>query len=174
MKLIPLNPAEARMLREFERMNISLTVLVRELKYQSAILERSFPPPDALEFDKIYSSTSAISGGGSITLGTFEVPDNSHGWIKKIGLSMPVPDSPGNLSYQLLINKIPFRDWTWSHNTALNIDIGMGRGGVDNPVDISIPVRGGDKIEFKISATNDEASKSYAIRLKGWYRRVNR
>lgn len=171
LKPIALISWEDKTVREFERMNISLIAISREMRYMNTLLERTFIPPDGIEFDKIFTSTSAIGASSSITIGTFAFPANTYGMIKKIGLSLPIPATAGNIAFLLLRNKIPYRDWAWTHDASLNVDIGMGKSGIDNPIEISIPTQGEDRWEFQVSATTAESSKSYAIRFIGWYRK---
>ena len=133
------------------------------------LLEVNNDPSDSLEFDKLLSVTNTIAAGGSLTVGSFTVPDNMRGNIKMIGLSIPTPVAAGTTTYILRINSSPIRDWTWTHNPALDTYVGKGRGTLDSPIRTNIPITGSDIVDFIVRATVAEASASYGIRFKGWF-----
>ena len=137
--------------------------------YLTEILEKAYIPPEAFEFDKVLTVTSAIAAGSSLTIGSFTVPENMEGVIQKVGLSIPAPGSAGNTTMRLQINKSPVRDWTWAYNASFQ-DTGVARGILSEPIPTAIPVAGGDLVEFIVSAVLAEASASYGVRLKGWFK----
>ena len=162
------------LVREIRFSNILLREQMKGIYNLKELLELFITPKDSFRFDKILTITSAIGANSTITVGSFTVPENMEGMIQKIGLSLPVPGTSGNTTYKLLINSRPVRDWVWTHNPALNIDIGMGKSGIDNPIDMEIPLTGGDIVSFMVTAVAAEASLSYGCRFKGWFKTKDR
>lgn len=151
---------------------INLDETNRLLKELITLLEIAYFPAKAIEFDKLLGITKSVSAGEKMIIGSFKVDAGMKGYIKKVGLSLPVPVSEGNFTMSLLINNNPVRDWQWTHLLALNRDIGLGKGGLANPIDVTIPIAENDTISFQVSVSEPEVSKSYAVRLKGWLKTV--
>ncbi|MDA8156249.1 MAG: hypothetical protein M0Z52_07335 [Actinomycetota bacterium] len=128
------------------------------------LLRYHLKPPFARDFDVFAGIQIAATGGGDLTVVSFQVPKGVKGVLKAVGQDADQPNVfVGNSTWKVEIDGSAQTGWG-----GVNTQVGT----VENPEDVVIPVSENQTIKLTCSLT-DAANISLPVnvygRLKGYY-----